>query len=86
MFIHNGDIQYEMPEIIRAEISKTKSMASSRKNGLLILTTYGGYANPAYQVANIFQRKYEKFYIYNPFYCKSAGTLMCLGANKLIDG
>ena len=84
VFIHNGDIQYELPEIIQAEITKTKSMASSRKNGLLILTTLGGYADPAYQVANLFQSKYERFFIYNPYYCKSAGTLMCLGANKLL--
>ncbi len=84
VFIHNGDIQYELPEKIQAEITKTKSMARSRKNGLLILTTFGGYANPAYQVADIFQSRYEKFYVYNPKYCKSAGTLMCLGANILI--
>ena len=84
VYMHSGDILHEMPEIVKIEISKTKSMEHSRKNALLILTTHGGYAEPAYQVANMFQRKYDKFYVYNPHYCKSAGTLLCLGANKLI--
>ena len=86
VFMHNGYILDEGPEKIRSEISKTKSLPNSRKNALLILTTLGGYAEPAYLIADIFQRKYEKFYVYNPYYCKSAGTLLCLGANKLIMG
>ena len=84
VFMHSGYILDEGPETIKSEISKTKLLTSSRKNALLILTTLGGYAEPAYQIANIFQRKYDKFYVYNPYYCKSAGTLLCLGANKLI--
>ena len=84
VFIHNGYILDESPEKIKSEISETKSLPNSRKNALLILTTLGGYAEPAYLIANIFQRKYDKFYVYIPNYCKSAGTLLCLGANKLI--
>ena len=84
VYMHSGDILHEMPEVVKTEISKTKSMEHSRKNALLILTTLGGYAEPAYQVANMFQRKYNEFYVYNPYYCKSAGTLLSLGANKLI--
>ena len=84
VFMHSGYILDEGPVKIMSEISKTKLLPNSRKNALLILTTLGGYAEPAYQIANIFQRKYEKFYVYNPYYCKSAGTLLCLGANKLI--
>lgn len=50
---------------------------------ILILTTHGGLANSAYKISRFFQCQYEQFYIFIPSVCKSAGTLITLGANKL---
>ncbi len=55
-----------------------------RRNSLLILTTYGGGADSAYKIARSFQRASEKFYLCVPYLCKSAGTLIALGANEIL--
>jgi hypothetical protein len=55
----------------------------SRPNVMLILTTHGGLANSAYKISRFFQCQYEQFYIFIPSVCKSAGTLITLGAHKL---
>ena len=60
------------------------SEAPSRRNILLVMTTYGGDANSAYKIARALQRSFESFHLYVPFFCKSAGTLVALGAKKLI--
>lgn len=57
---------------------------SPRKNGLLIMTTSGGTANAAYQIARFMQNSYERFLLFIPAFCKSAGTLVAVGANRLI--
>src|SRR4051794_24007018 len=55
-----------------------------RTNGILILTTFGGTADAAYKIARHFKRIYEKFilYVFGP--CKSAGTLLALGADEIV--
>lgn len=57
---------------------------SSRPNALLLLTTNGGLANSAYKIARFFQTQYDGFIIAIPSVCKSAGTLLACGANRLI--
>lgn len=72
----------------------------SHKNAILMLSTYGGDADVAYRIARCFQRIYNtpivsddqrdktddngKFYVYFNSACKSAGTLIALGATELI--
>lgn len=58
----------------------------SRPNVLLILVTNGGLANSAYQIARFLQNEYDqgKFFLFCPSRCKSAGTLVALGASELI--
>lgn len=55
-----------------------------RKNVLLILVTSGGEPDAAYRVARCLQTKYERFALYAPGYCKSAGTLVAAGAHDLV--
>lgn len=55
-----------------------------RANSLLILTTHGGLADSAYQIARLFQKTSDCFYVVIASRCKSAGTLVALGANELI--
>ncbi|MCY3688894.1 MAG: hypothetical protein OXI17_12275 [Gammaproteobacteria bacterium] len=56
----------------------------SMKNTLLLLTTHGGSAQYAYKIARLLQDLTpDKFYLCLPSTCKSAGTLVALGANEL---
>lgn len=63
-----------------------KDFKRNHKNALLILTTNGGLANSAFQIARFFQNQYEEFLICIPSVCKSAGTLLAIGASRLIMG
>ena len=56
----------------------------SRKNVLLMLVTMGGDPDAAYRIARCLQTQYERFFLYVSGFCKSAGTLVSLGANELI--
>ncbi len=64
------------------EVAKAQK-GSDRKNAILILTTHGGLANSAYQIGRLLQSVYDKFYLFAPGYCKSAGTIVALGAHYI---
>jgi hypothetical protein len=53
-------------------------------NAILLLTTSGGSANSAYQIARRFQEAYKNFTLVVAAHCKSAGTLIALGAHTLV--
>ena len=55
-----------------------------RPNTVLLLTTYGGHANAAYQIARAIQNTSDKFILCIPSFCKSAGTLIALGASQIL--
>lgn len=55
-----------------------------RKNILLVLVTNGGKADEGYRIARLLQEFYLKFTVYVPDLCKSAGTLITLGANEIV--
>lgn len=57
-----------------------------RKNVILILVTHGGDAGAAYKLARCLQSSYEHFTLYLTGSCKSAGTLVALGAHDLVVG
>lgn len=59
-------------------------LPQSRKNAILMLTTYGGLANSAYKIAKFLQSNYENLFVVIPSVCKSAGTLVAIGGNRLI--
>lgn len=55
-----------------------------RPNLLAIFVTYGGSPDAAYRIARAIQRDYDKFTFYVSGLCKSAGTLIALGAQEII--
>ncbi len=63
---------------------KTVNNNRKHKNSLLFLTTYGGSADAAYKIARTLQYSYDKFTIFLNSDCKSAGTLLTLGADEII--
>lgn len=67
------------------EISEAIQDGKKHKNAILILCTYGGDPNAGYRIARAFIHHYgsENFSVLLPSDCKSAGTLICIGAHKL---
>lgn len=54
-----------------------------RTNVGLFLVTSGGDADAAYRIATCLQNKYKKVTLFVSGYCKSAGTLVALGAHEI---
>jgi hypothetical protein len=61
-----------------------RKRALKRKNVVVLLTTEGGSADAAYRICRYLQDNYETLTIVAAGWCKSAGTLICVGANELI--
>lgn len=55
-----------------------------RPNLFMILLTAGGDPDAAYRIARALQAHYEKIVCCVSSYCKSAGTLILLGAHELV--
>jgi hypothetical protein len=60
--------------------------AECRANVLLILITHGGAPDWAYRMARYLQSRFQHFSIFIPDACKSAGTLVAIGAHEVIIG
>src|SRR5262245_59378308 len=60
--------------------------ATRKKNVLLLLTTFGGSADSAYRMARCLQEVYKpgEILIFVDTYCKSAGTLLAVGADEIV--
>jgi len=54
------------------------------KKVFFIPITSGGDPNAGYRIARALGHYYEDVYVGIPSVCKSAGTLMCIGANELV--
>lgn len=50
----------------------------------VVLQTGGGDIDSAYQIVKLIRRRSEKVNMIVPFYAKSAGTLICLGADEIL--
>ncbi|HEV8038141.1 MAG TPA: hypothetical protein VGP62_04700, partial [Bryobacteraceae bacterium] len=62
---------------------KLLTTRACRENLLMILVTNGGDPDVAYRIARCIQNHYTKFTVCVSGVCKSAGTLLLLGANEL---
>src|SRR5262245_61647528 len=86
----NSDLYVFSGEIRRTSASdllQTILRKSPRRpKATLFLTTYGGDPHAAYRIARTLRRLYScvRLLIVGP--CKSAGTLMALGADELAFG
>lgn len=82
VFVFSGDI--------RPGCDKTfNNLVEEKRKGkkvLLYLSTYGGDADSAYRMARCLQRNYEEFRVCVLSDCKSAGTLLVLGAKEIVMG
>lgn len=58
-----------------------------RKNCVFAIATFGGDPNAGYRIARALSHNYPpdgRISVLVPDYCKSAGTLICIGAHELI--
>jgi len=77
IYFYNGNIQRgDDLEFIQL-VHKNRQ----RKNASLILVTMGGDPDAAYKMARYIQNNYEQFTLIVPGMCKSAGTLIAVGAH-----
>lgn len=81
LYIYSGGIAGEGADQL---ITTVQENTKRRKNAALALTTFGGDPNAAYRIARFLQNTYGSFNIYVFGYCKSAGTLVALGAKEII--
>ncbi|MEM8637915.1 MAG: ATP-dependent Clp protease proteolytic subunit [Cyanobacteria bacterium P01_G01_bin.54] len=81
LFLFSHDISEGTADEI---IQIVKAQEEKKENAILFLTTNGGDPDAAFRIARYFKRTYEKFYVYVFGYCKSAGTLIVLGANSIV--
>ena len=83
-----GQEQILLDAILGVDPQKRRSvMRENEKAGanvLLVLMTPGGVPGVAYRIARLLQDKYERFEVFVPSWCKSAGTLIALGATEII--
>lgn len=82
-FVYSGGIHPGHEADLAARLDDVQAPA---KEVILWLTTPGGDPNAAYSMSRMLQRKYEKLTIFVNGWCKSSGTLMCLGATRLVMG
>lgn len=62
------------------------TIEAPKKEVILWLTTPGGNPDAAYSMARLLQRRYKGLTVFVNGWCKSSGTLMCLGASEIVMG
>lgn len=81
LFLVNSDID---DDCFNALVSLVTKCSQKKNKAILSLTTNGGQANSAYRISRLFQDCFIKFDLFIPSFCKSAGTLVATGADKLL--
>ncbi len=87
---YEGDVVLYYGGISRDGYQKVSNVLESipdkRQKACLVLVTYGGNPDAAYRIARALNHHFKEVEILIPDVCKSAGTLVCIGAHKLIFG
>lgn len=83
VFLYSGSIDSQGCGSLVSEMQVAKDRPH-RPNSVLVLTTYGGYAGDAYRIARVMQLTSKRFVLCIPNICKSAGTLIALGAHQIM--
>lgn len=80
IFLYNGEIKRSTDLDFINLVHEHKK----RKRCKLILLTSGGDPDAAYKISRYLQDHYERFECLISGYCKSAGTLIAMGAHELV--
>ena len=80
VFLYSGDIE----DAIADQLITLAKRKGRRPNVVLMLATRGGSPDAAFRIARCLQRQYKRFILYIYGTCKSAGTLISIGAGEII--
>ena len=80
----SGPIQSSADHDMDYEVAQMCQDRHRRPNLLFMPITYGGDAHVAYRLASVLQEQYTRVACYVTGYCKSAGTLVAIGAHEFI--
>lgn len=87
VLLYSGDISRKGYELLSNLLEEKSNKNNKSKNVCLTLSTLGGDPNAAYRMARALNHHYPKnVAVLVPGECKSAGTLLCIGAGTLIIG
>ena len=81
ILLYNGRIDYQGFDHVVQQLPDTK-----RDKVLLVLVTLGGDIDAAYRIVSYLRANYTSVTVLVPGMCKSAGTLICVGAHELVMG
>lgn len=81
VLLYNGPIQRGLDSIV---IDMCGESFQPRSSALLILVTEGGNPDAAFRIARCLQQRYDSYSVFITGWCKSAGTIIALGASELI--
>lgn len=65
-------------------VNAVKKVRRRRESVILVISTNGGVPDSAFRIARCLQAQYEYFFLYVFGYCKSAGTLLAIGADEIV--
>jgi hypothetical protein len=71
---------------LHADLTGCIGANQRHKRAVVVLTTYGGDPHGGYRVARCLRNHYEHVRLLVPSFCKSAGTLIAIGANEIAIG
>lgn len=83
VFFFSGKIMDDSADEL---INAIRAIEKKRANCVLILTTNGGDPDSGFRIVRCIQQYYKKFILYVFGFCKSTGTLIALGADKIVMG
>ncbi len=83
VFLYYGKISREGYGLLSSAI---ESQVEKREKACLILVTLGGDPHAAFRIARALRHHYSHLDVLIPDVCKSAGTLICIAADRLIFG
>ena len=81
VYFYNAGIDRDAAQVFCSTLRK---IAPKRKNAALILVTLGGDPDAAFLISRCLLRAYSKYGVYIFGQCKSAGTLIVVGASEVI--
>lgn len=81
IYLYSGDVTGSGADTL---ITKVTNNPRRRSSCALMLTTPGGDPNAAYRISRALKRVYGGYVVYVFGYCKSAGTLIAIGATDVV--
>lgn len=80
VIVYSGQINRTGYDQICLQLDEQKRKSS---HALFVLTTPGGDPHAGFRIARALQHEFQDFHVLVPWVCKSAGTLICIGATQL---